>query len=288
MPNRNGRPDSSNSCNRQCNNAISADITRVYDSCADRDCLENLEVVFTAADAPLIETACSVKATDCEILTAYVDVDEVSYNRGCFAVECTYFFRVTFELYQPNSSTPDILIGICTFTKRCLLYGASGSVNTFTSADTDELPMSVTAPVAKVQAMDPMVLDSKIARNTTTTCVQIPEAVNEAMGGDLAQNEGERAIYVTLGLFSIIQLGRDVQVTLPAYEFAVPEKECNIDNDSPCDVFRSFDFPLDEFFPQNTGGCNTCGCDKEMDYEGECPDNDNDRPNRPNRPNRPR
>lgn len=282
MPNSNGRGTRQNACSAPCNNALSADITRIYDSCADRDCLENLEVVFPEQDAALIETACSVKATNCSILTAYVDMDEVSYNRGCYAVECTYYFLVDFNVYQAGSGTPDAMQGVCTFTKRSMLYGASGEVNTFSSADTAPLPASVTAPVAKVQAMEPMVLGSDLVNNRRPDCVQIPEAVNEAMGGTIVQNTGEQKAVVTLGLFSIMQLSRDVQVTLPAYEFAVPEKECNADNDSPCDVFRSFDFPLDAFFPQNGGNCNVCGCDTPMDYEGECPNtgNQNGRPGR--------
>ena len=278
MANSNQRVNADNCGCRQADNAISADVRRVYDSCADRDCLENIEVVFPAEDAPLIETACSVKATDCEILTCYVDVDEVSYNRGCYSVECTYYFVCDFELYQADSNTPDLLRGVCTFTKRSMLYGASGEVYTFTSAEDTALPLSVAEPVAKVQAMEPMVLGSRIVNNRYPQCVQIPDAVNQAQGGNLAQNTGDRKIVVTLGLFSIIQLGRDVQVTLPSYEFAIPEKECNIDNASPCDIFRSFDFPLDQFFPASGASCNVCGCDKEMDYDGECPNN-----NRPNR-----
>ena len=278
MPNSN---TGANCCSGKASKAISADVRRIYDSCADRDCLENLEVVFPESDAPLIETACSVKATNAEILTAYVDVDEVSYNRGCYSVECAYYFVVDFDLYQPGCNVPDRLQGVCTFTKRSMLYGSQGSVNTFTSADTLELPTGITAPVAKVQAMSPMLLGSNIVNNLRPRCVQIPEAVNEAQGGNLVQNTGDRKIVVTLGLFSIMQLGRDVQVTLPSYEFAIPEKECNIDNESPCDVFRSFDFPLEEFFPQNGGSCNVCGCDTEMDYEGECPN-----ANRSNRQNR--
>ena len=260
-------------CNKACDNAISADVRRVYDSCADRDCLEGLEVVFPAEDATVLETACSVKATDCSILTCYVNVDEVSYNRGCYSVECNYYFVVDVEVYPTDGGAVETISGVCTFTKRSMLYGATGDIYTFTSADSAELPTSATEPVAKVQAMEPMLLGSQIVPNTYPTCVPIPEAVNTAQGGTLAQNTGERKIVVTLGLFSIIQLGRDVQVTLPSYEFAVPEKECNIDNASPCDVFRSFDFPLEEFFPEGGANCNRCGCDKEMDYCGECPVN---------------
>ena len=272
MPNKNAELNSrQNGCGRAVKNAIAADVNRIYDSCADRDCLEDLEVVFPEAASLLLETACSVKARSADILTAYTSMDEVSYNRGCYAVECEYYFWVNCDIYQPDSNVPESVQGVCTFTKRSMLYGGTGSVNTFSSLDTSELPSSVTQPVAKVQAMTPIVLGSELLNDTARTCVQIPEAVNRALGGDLVQNDGEKTFYVTLGLFSIMQLSRDVQVNLPAYEFAIPEKECNVDSESPCDVFRTFDFPLDEFFPQGGGKCNPCGCDVPVDYDGECP-----------------
>ena len=80
---------------------------------------------------------------------------------------------------------------------------------------------------------------------------------------------------VTLGLFTIVQLERDVQMLIPAYDFCVPEKECchDMEND-PCDAFKQIRFPVNEFFPptechqkKNDGcGCggrereNNCGC----------------------------
>lgn len=272
MPNKNAELNNrQNGCERPFKNAIAADVNRIYDSCADRDCLEDLEVIFPAQTAELLENACSVKARSAEILTAYTSLDEVSYNRGCYAVECEYYFLVNCDIYQPVSNIPESVQGVCTFTKRSMLYGGTGSVNTFSSTDNSPLPSSVTQPIAKVQAMTPVVLGGELVNDRARSCVQIPETVNEALGGDLVQNEGEKTFYVTLGLFSIMQLSRNVQVTLPAYEFAIPEKECNVGSERPCDVFRTFDFPLDEFFPQGGGKCNPCGCDREMDYEGHCP-----------------
>lgn len=272
MPNKNAELNNrQNGCERPFKNAIAADVNRIYDSCADRDCLEDLEVIFPVQAAELLENACSVKARSAEILTAYTSLDEVSYNRGCYAVECEYYFLVNCDIYQPVSNIPESVQGVCTFTKRSMLYGGTGSVNTFSSTDNSPLPSSVTQPIAKVQAMTPVVLGGELVNDRARSCVQIPETVNEALGGDLAQNDGEKTFYVTLGLFSIMQLSRDVQVTLPAYEFAIPEKECNAGSERPCDVFRTFDFPLDEFFPQGGGKCNPCGCDREMDYEGHCP-----------------
>ena len=59
-------------------------------------------------------------------------------------------------------------------------------------------------------------------------------------------------MYVTLGLFSIIRLERNVQLLVPVYDFCVPDKECvGATEDNPCDLFDNINFPVDEFFPPN-------------------------------------
>ena len=62
---------------------------------------------------------------------------------------------------------------------------------------------------------------------------------------------------VTLGLFSIVQMERDVQMTVPAYDFCIPDRECDCNTDSPCETFSKIDFPVDEFFPRE----KECSCD---------------------------
>ena len=51
--------------------------------------------------------------------------------------------------------------------------------------------------------------------------------------------------------FSIIRLERDTQLTIPAYDYLVPDKECpgNNDDDDPCALFGRIPFPSEEFFP---------------------------------------
>lgn len=274
MPERNINLTSDDASPGPIRNALCVDTNRVYDSCADKDCLEDLTVVFTADNQTIIDNACSIRARNASILTAFVDVDEMTYNRGCFSVECAYYFLVNLDVYNQNSSVPTAVQGVCAFTKRCILYGSTGSVNVFSSASTPDadglIPSALTQPVAKVQAVDPIVLASTVTSAVSEECIQIPESVNNAMGGDLVQGEGTKSVLVTLGLFTIVQLERPVQVTVPAYNFNIPEKECSSDNESPCDVFRGIDFPLEEFFPQGSGRCDNCGCERPMDYGGNC------------------
>lgn len=73
-----------------------------------------------------------------------------------------------------------------------------------------------------------------------------------------------KAVLVTLGLFSIIQMERDVQMTIPAYDYCIPERECNCNTANPCETFAGIDFPVDEFFPRDKEDC--CPC---------CPDSGN-------------
>lgn len=60
-------------------------------------------------------------------------------------------------------------------------------------------------------------------------------------------------MYVTLGLFTIVQIVRNVQMLIPAYDFCIPEKECTTTSDNPCEMFRRIEFPTDEFFPPKVG-----------------------------------
>ena len=76
-----------------------------------------------------------------------------------------------------------------------------------------------------------------------------------------------RAILVTLGLFSIIQLERDVQMLIPAYDYCIPQRECDCNTQNPCDTFQNIDFPVDEFFPPEKTGDSPCGCGENSDNE---------------------
>lgn len=260
--------------------AVCVDCNRVFDSCADKDCLEDLVCIFTEEGQALVDTAVAIKARTADILSCCVEVDPVTYNKGCYAVTCNYYFTVVFDVYQSTTTAPDAIRGLCTFEKKCMLYGSDGDVQVFSSeVDCDEtqlqLPGVRTEPVAKVKAVDPMVLSSRTMcceNNCRCQCpTQIPQFIVEAMGGNLALGDNYKTVLVTLGLFSIVQLSRNVQVLIPAYDYCIPSKECSCDQGSPCDIFSEVDFPVEDFFPRATSGSHCgCGCKQPMQYEGEC------------------
>ena len=92
-----------------------------------------------------------------------------------------------------------------------------------------------------------------------------PKCICRSFDGDFSVASPEKAVRVTLGLFTIVQLERDVQMLIPAYDFCVPEKECchDMEND-PCDAFKQIRFPVNEFFPPSSSASqqkgDNCGC----------------------------
>lgn len=250
------------------NEAVCVDTKRVYDSCVSKDCLENLRVSFNEESQTIIDNAATVKARESDIVSVSIDLEEVPFNRGYYSTDINFYFRVRFDTYSEPGTTPQVVYGYTNFEKKCILYGSEGNVKTFTSElaagelDIPEAPQ-YTSPTAKVQAVDPVILDSDVLEASAATAYPLitsfPASIREAMGGEVA-TDGEQAVLVTLGLFSIIQMSRDVQIMVHAYDFCIPEKECDCSTQSPCDNFRDIDFPVDEFFPPDREEDNGCGC----------------------------
>ena len=77
---------------------------------------------------------------------------------------------------------------------------------------------------------------------------------------------GSMSVYATIGMFTIVQIERNVQMLIPAYDFCIPEKECVTTSDNPCEMFNRLEFPTNEFFPPTVcdiGDENKkpdCGC----------------------------
>jgi hypothetical protein len=149
------------------------------------------------------------------------------------------------------------------------LYGSEGNVKVFSSEYgpedfEDRCPRETTNPKAKVQVVDPIVLDAKLCRPCDCCCpsgaagVVIPRCVRCCFNGEFGYPSQEKAVRITLGLFTIVQLERDVQMLIPAYDFCVPTKECGLATEDPCDAFNRIKFPVNEFFPPNDKSESAC------------------------------
>ena len=247
----------SNVGNNKISESICIDTKRIYDSCVSKDCLENLRVTFNDEAQALVDSATTIKARDCDIAAVSVDVEEVPFNRGYYSTTVTFYFRMRFDTYSSPCSMPRVAIGYAQFEKKCILYGSEGRVKTFSSpanqrrTDCPEAPQ-YTNPVAKVQAVDPIILDTDVIDINHChchRCTNFPDSIRNEIGNCRFPQNPQKAVLVTLGLFSIIQLSRDVQVMIPAYDFCIPERECACNTSSPCETFRNIEFPVEEFFP---------------------------------------
>lgn len=244
--------------------AVCIHTKKIFDSCRDKDCVEDLRFYPTQQSQAVIERAISVKAGTAELLYVYIDVEPVGFNRGFFTVDLRYFYRVTAHAFV-GAARPVEICGLCVFEKRVILFGSEGSARIFSSqmaADgLDEQNVSKSnRPVAVVTATDPIVLSARLVdvcecRPGDGELAEVPAGICACFGSDLVfSGEGKR-VYVTLGQFSIIRLERDTQLLMPAYDYCLPDKECNCDagrEEDPCDTFRRVQFPVDEFFPPNS------------------------------------
>lgn len=246
--------------------AVCIHTRKIYDSCRDKDCIEDLRFYPTQSSLAVIERAMSVKACSAELLTTYIDVEPVGFNRGFYTVDVRYYYRITATAFV-GAPRPVEICGLAVFDKRAILFGSEGTAKVFSSQAAECAPdhqglKRTNLPIAVVEAVDPIILNMKLVdlcecRPCDCELTEIPECIANAFGNELVFGGESRRIYVTLGQFSIIRLERDSQLLIPVYDYCMPEKECGCSNDDdPCEIFRQVKFPVNEFFPPNTiSGC---------------------------------
>ena len=239
---------------------------KIYDSCRDKDCIEDLRFYPKLQYVDVINRALSVKGGTATLLHVYVDVEPVSFNRGFFTVDLRFFYAVTLQAYL-SSPVPVSVEGLCVFDKRVILFGSEGNAKIFSSkVKTGEPDLQMlrrsNVPHAVVEAVDPIVLDARIMehcgkRECDCDLCEVPSFVSNCFDGTLSFGDDTRRIYVTLGQFSIVRLERDSQLLIPMYDYCLPDKDCSCAMDcgatmDPCCIFRNISFPVGEFFPPNT------------------------------------
>ena len=232
--------------------AVSINTDKIFDCCRDKDCVDELRVYPTVSSQTSIDNAISIRPKAAELLFVNVNVEPVSFNRGYYTVDCTYFYRVTAETF-PGAT---LCSGLAVFDKRVMLFGSEGSVKTFTSESEEAVVSSDDQPRAVVSAVDPICLHCTLADPAETPGsenIVIPQFILDAMGEDLVTVDNVRRWYVTIGQFSMVRLERDTQLLIPAYNYYLPDKECpGTNEDDPCALFGRIDFPVEEFFPPDS------------------------------------
>ena len=227
---------------------------KIFDSCKDKDCIEDLRVYLTASSQSYLESAFSVRPRAAKLLYAEVNVEALSFNRGYYTVDVTYYYKIFGETSPGNLP----ISGLAVFDKRVMLFGSEGCVKSF-SSDFAAIATNSSSPIGVVEAVDPLALSMKSVDTESTLPSDmeqrtIPPEILDQFNEPLVLTGTAKRLYVTLGQFSIIRLERDTQLLIPAYDYCMPDKECEGcgPSDDPCTMFSQIRFPVEEFFPPDS------------------------------------
>ncbi|WHH58368.1 hypothetical protein [Petroclostridium sp. X23] len=241
--------------------AVCIQTDKVYDSCREKDCLEDLRVFLTRRGQEIVDRAINVKCRKSEVIWVFPDVEAVPFNRGFYTVSVKFFFRITLDVFT-GIGRPTEVEGLATFDKTVILFGSEGNAKIFESkykedAFDPQLWQKTNMPKSKVEVVDPICLAAKLVDITDRLfetdeidLAGVPESVCNCFDDELVAGAERKRVFVSLGLFTIIKIERNVQLLIPAYDFCIPENECiAATEDNPCELFERIRFPVDEFFP---------------------------------------
>ena len=96
--------------------AVCVNTRKIFDSCRDKDCVDDLRVYPTVSSQSYIENALSIRPKRAELLYVDVSVEPVGFNRGYFTVDCTYFYRVT---ARPSPEARPARVCACSISGSC-------------------------------------------------------------------------------------------------------------------------------------------------------------------------
>ncbi len=221
----------------QIREAVSVSTRKIFDGCRDKDCVDDLRVYPTVTSQTYIENALSIRPRSAELLHVNVNVEPISFNRGYYTVDCTYFYRVTAETFPAGETA----LGLAIFDKRVMLFGSEGNSMTFSSDAPEPSGESDELPIAVVNAVDPIALHMKLVDAGAVPPGElepgdIPSYITDAFPEELVLNGQGRRWYM-----------------IPAYDYSLPDKECpGSSEDDPCELFGRIRFPVEEFFPPDS------------------------------------
>ena len=102
---------------------------KIFDSCRDKDCVEDLRFYPTTAAQEVLSTSQMIKGGTAELLYIYTDVEPVTFNRGFYSIDMRFFYRVTLQVCTGTPRYAEAE-GLCVFDKRCILFGRPRSRRT--------------------------------------------------------------------------------------------------------------------------------------------------------------
>lgn len=114
---------------RQC---MSIHTRKITDSCRDKDCIEDLRVYLTTGSQNILDSAANVRVRSAELLSTYIDVEPVAFDRSHYCIDVTFYYRVLADAVI-GTNRPSTLYGLAVFTKRAVLCGEDSRAHIFRS-----------------------------------------------------------------------------------------------------------------------------------------------------------
>ncbi|MGN0654755.1 MAG: hypothetical protein ACI4KD_07550 [Oscillospiraceae bacterium] len=262
------------SCN--CNNAVCVEAQRIYDSCCDKECISDLVVTLDNNVCYVDSKFTLAKTKSVKVSNVCICVESVPFDKGFYSVDITYTFSLVIDLFEGPCTIPTTVTGTAVFSKKVILFGGTGNTKTFCSEGCNVLSdceNNCDLPKACVQIVDPIALNTKLVPLccgpwTMPPAKQDEDIIHRCCCGNNSSSVG-KCINVSIGLFSIIKLTRQVAMLIPVLDFCMPKKPCCGDtiNQNASDTFDKIDFPTDEFFPPalDCNECTTCDCINDVD-----------------------
>ena len=87
-------------CDKEIKETVCIHTDKVFDSCRDKDCLENVRVYLTAAGQSVVDRAINVKCIKAEIIWVFSDVNRSKYNFLCKNKYASWMFRSATHPFQ--------------------------------------------------------------------------------------------------------------------------------------------------------------------------------------------
>lgn len=259
---------------------VCIETNRILDSCRDRDCFENVRVYLTDMGNDIIDRTSNVRTKEATISLTHINIDPVRFNRGFYTVNIRFYIKLIFEACVCPGRAQEFE-GVAVVEKKVILYGGESNVCVFRSTPCTDNFCSLpepscgtkNVPEAVVEVVDPIVLSTGVYEKVSCPsccscccCGDIPELVTSGLNGCLCDEDGERFLLVSFGIFSVVRIVRPAQYLINATEYCVPDKECIAPSeDDPCRLFNTMAFPINEFCPPDYVHSNKplekhCGC----------------------------
>ena len=87
--------------------AVCVHTEKIFDSCKDRDCLDDMRVYLTENSQNALTTAAGLRAKHAELLYVDTAVQSVQFNRGFYSVDLSFYYKITGEIAGFGAESAD-------------------------------------------------------------------------------------------------------------------------------------------------------------------------------------